>query len=71
LIPRWAHARERQRDEEEVRKHVDFGMAVGTAGYFLRMAFGAGKRYWFPFDVIIGGAVADLLHREYLRAHNF
>jgi hypothetical protein len=70
LIPRWASERERRRDEEEVRKHVDVGMYVGAALWFVRM-YGLrwGRRYWAPIDIVIGGALTDLLHREYMRAH--
>ncbi len=71
-IPRWSHDRERRRDEEEVRKHVDVGMGMGAVAWALRMyAFNLGRAYWFPVDVVMGGALADLLHREYCKAHGF
>lgn len=70
-IPRWAHSRELRRDEEEVRKHIDVGMGIGGIGWILRLAFKVGPRYWAPIDIIMGGALADLLHREYLKAHGF
>ena len=69
LIPRWTHDRERRRDEEEVRQHIDVGMALGAASWFARMAFKIGARYWSPIDVVMGGALADLMHREYNKAH--
>ncbi|TKA80635.1 hypothetical protein B0A55_01861 [Friedmanniomyces simplex] len=70
FIPRWSHERERRRDEEEVRKHVDVGMLAGAACWVLRM-YGLrwGRVYWAPMDVVMGGALADLLHREYVKAH--
>ncbi|KJX97258.1 hypothetical protein TI39_contig519g00004 [Zymoseptoria brevis] len=71
FIPRWAHERELRRDEEEVRKHVDVGMAIGGGLWTARLLFRLGARYWAPVDVIMGGALADLLQREYLRAHSF
>lgn len=71
LIPRWASDRELRRDEEEVRKHVDVGMALGSAIWLSRLAFRIGGRYWAPIDIIAGGALSDLLHREYLKAHGF
>lgn len=70
-IPRWCHTRELRRDEEEVRKHIDVGMAIGSLGWITRMAFKVGVRYWAPIDIIMGGALADLLHREYVKAHGF
>ncbi|KAK4541424.1 hypothetical protein LTR36_008025 [Oleoguttula mirabilis] len=70
FIPRWCHDRERRRDEEEVRTHVDVGMYAGAALWFVRMyGFRAGRAYWAPIDVIMGGALADLMHREYCKAH--
>lgn len=70
VIPRWAHDRERRRDEEEVRKHVDVGMYLGAACWFFRMyGFRAGTRYWAPLDIVMGGALADLMQREYIKAH--
>ena len=70
VIPRWASDRERRRDEDEVRNHVDVGMYVGAACWFVRM-YGLrwGRAYWAPVDVLLGGALADLMHREYSRAH--
>ncbi|EMD00569.1 hypothetical protein BAUCODRAFT_173711 [Baudoinia panamericana UAMH 10762] len=72
FIPRWAHDRERRRDEEEVRQHVDFGMYAGAACWLVRL-YGLrwGKLYWSPIDPILGGALADLAHREYIKAHGF
>jgi hypothetical protein len=70
FIPRWSHERERRRDEEEVRKHVDVGMGIGAVSWMLRMyVFNLGRAYWFPMDVVMGGALADLMHREYCKAH--
>jgi hypothetical protein len=71
FIPRWAHERELRRDEDEVRQHIDVGMAIGGGFYVARMLFRLGARYWAPVDVVMGGALADLLHREYLKAHGF
>ena len=72
LIPRWSHDRERRREEEEVRKHVDVGLGTGAVSWALRMyVFGAGRAYWAPLDVIMGGALSDLMHREYVKAHGF
>lgn len=69
-IPRWCHDRERRRDEEEVRTHVDAGMYVGAASWFVRM-YGLrwGRAYWAPIDVVMAGALSDLMHREYCKAH--
>ena len=70
FIPRWSHDREMRRDEEEVRKHVDTGMGIGAVSWVLRMyVFNAGRAYWAPLDVVMGGALADLMHREYVKAH--
>lgn len=69
-IPRWCHDRERRRDEEEVRLHVDVGMYAGVACWFVRIyGLRLGRAYWAPIDVIMGGALADLMHREYCKAH--
>jgi len=70
-IPRWANDRERRRVEDEVRRHVDIGMCFGAASWFVRL-YGLkwGRGYWAPIDVILVGALADLMHREYYRAHN-
>lgn len=70
-IPRWAHSRELRRDEEEVRKHIDVGIGIGSLSWILRMCFKFGARFWAPIDVVMGGALADLLHREYCKAHGF
>lgn len=71
-IPRWAHERERRRDEEEVRRHVDVGMAGGAVVWALRLyALRWGKAFWAPVDVVMGGALTDLAHREYIKAHGF
>jgi len=70
LIPRWASDRELRRDEEQVRRHVDFGMCAGVACWVIRMyGLRMGTRYWAPLEVIVGGALADLAHREYCKAH--
>ncbi|KAK3674730.1 hypothetical protein LTR78_005452 [Recurvomyces mirabilis] len=70
FIPRWSHDRERRRDEEEVRKHIAVGMYGGVALWAVRMyGFRVGRAYWAPIDVILGGALADLAHREYMKAH--
>ena len=70
LIPRWSHDRERRRDEEDVRKQVEAGMGIGGLSWLLRLyVFKAGRAYWAPIDVVMGGALADLMHREYYKAH--
>ena len=69
-IPRWAHERERGRDEAQVREHVNAGMGLGLIAYVARMAvFGAGRRFWAPIEVVLGGGLADVMHREFTRAH--
>lgn len=67
-IPRWAHDREKRRDEEEVRKHVNTGLALGALSSITRSVFKIGPR-WSLLDVVMGGALADLLFREYWKAH--
>ena len=70
FIPRWSHDRERRRDEEQVRHHVQFGMGAGVLMWAARMYFlRLGTAYWTPIDAIMGGALADLAHREYVKAH--
>ena len=70
LVPRWAHEREMRRDEEQVRRHVDVGMYAGVACWAIRMyGLRLGTRYWAPLDVVLGGFLADLAHREYCKAH--
>ena len=72
FIPRWSHDREKRRDEVEVRKHIDVGMGVGLASWVLRLyVLNAGRAYWAPLDIVMGGALTDLLHREYCKAHGF
>ncbi|TKA23842.1 hypothetical protein B0A50_06977 [Salinomyces thailandicus] len=72
LIPRWCSDWERRREEEEVRGHVAFGMYAGAASWFIRMyGLRRGRAYWAPIDVIMGGALTDLAHREYYKTHNF
>jgi hypothetical protein len=72
FIPRWSQPRERMRDEEMVRKQVDFGMLAGVATWTLRIyGLRRGRAYWAPIDVVMGGALADVMHREYVRAHEF
>ena len=71
FIPRWSHERELRRDEEEVRQHVDVGMAIGSMSWASRMVFRIGARYWAPIDIILGGALADLMDREDRKAHGF
>ncbi|KAI5370613.1 hypothetical protein Slin14017_G014920 [Septoria linicola] len=70
FIPRWCHERELRRDEAEVRKHVDVGAYIGGSIWIARLLFKVGLRYWAPIDVVMGGALSDLLHREYVKAHN-
>lgn len=70
-IPRWCHDRERRRDELDVRQHVVVGEVIGLGIYVVRMfAFRTSRRYWSPFlEIIMSGALADLMHREYYKAH--
>ena len=71
-IPRWNHDREKRRDEEEVRQHIDAGMAIGAVSWVLRIyVFNLGRAYWAPLDVVMGGALSDLMDREYRKAHGF
>ncbi|KAK5108736.1 hypothetical protein LTR62_007883 [Meristemomyces frigidus] len=70
FIPRWSHERERRREDEEVRRHVAVGMVAGMACWVVRIyGLRKGRLYWAPVDVVLGGALADLLHREYGKAH--
>lgn len=69
IIPRWASERELRRDEETARSHVEVGMLAGVASTAIRTFYKLGPRYSL-MDIILGGALADLCHREYLRAHN-
>lgn len=70
FIPRWNHERERRRDEAEVRQQIDAGMGFGAGVWVVRMYFlSVAKAYWAPMDIVMGGALADLLHREYVKAH--
>ncbi|CAD0101160.1 unnamed protein product [Aureobasidium mustum] len=72
FIPRWSQTRERGRDEEMVRQQVGFGMLAGVAIWTLRIyALRRGRTYWAPIDVVMGGALADVMHREYVRAHGY
>ncbi|KAM3415262.1 hypothetical protein BST61_g8792 [Cercospora zeina] len=71
LIPRWCHERELRRDEDEVRKHINVGACFGGGIWAARMMFKVGTRYWAPIDIVLGGALSDLLHREYQKAHGF
>jgi hypothetical protein len=68
VIPRWSHDRERARDEEQARSHVEVGMFVGGAVMVGRSLAGLGPR-WSLVDLVVGGAVADLLLREYYKSH--
>jgi hypothetical protein len=70
VIPRWSHDRERRRDEEDVRRQVEAGMGIGGVSWLLRLyVLKIGRAYWAPIDVVMGGALADLMHREYYKAH--
>lgn len=71
LIPRWSTAKERQREEEEVRRHVDVGAYLGALTWVGRMIMRVGVRYWAPMEVVLCGAGADVLHREYVRTHEY
>ncbi|OAG07514.1 uncharacterized protein CC84DRAFT_1243093 [Paraphaeosphaeria sporulosa] len=71
FIPRWRTAAESTRDEEEVRRHVDAGAYLGGMAWVARLIMRVGVRYWAPIDVVLGGAGADVLHREYVRTHAF
>lgn len=56
----------------EVRKHVAVGMGVGAVCWVGRMyLFNLGRAYWAPLDVVFGGGITDLMHREYCKAHGF
>ena len=71
-IPRWAHERERGRDEEQVRQHVEAGMGLGALGWVARMTVfrnPLGRKFWAPVEVVLGGGLADLMHREFVKAH--
>lgn len=71
-IPRWAHERERGRDEAQVRNHVEVGMGLGALAYVARLTVLAnplGRRFWVPMEVVLGGGLADLMHREFVKAH--
>lgn len=70
LIPRWCHERERHRDEATVRRHVDVGAYIGSVSWVARMMLKVGVRYWAPIEVVLGGALSDVLHREYIRTHS-
>lgn len=72
FIPRWAHERERGRDEGQVRNHVEAGMALGALGYVGRLTILSnpmGRRFWVPVEIVLGGGLADLMHREFVKAH--
>ena len=73
FIPRWSHDREDRRDEAEVRQHITAGMSLGLGVWAMRMFVlgGVTRKYWAPMDVILGGALTDLLHREHGKAHGF
>ncbi|KAF2717478.1 hypothetical protein K431DRAFT_306923 [Polychaeton citri CBS 116435] len=68
LIPRWASDREKRRDELEVRRHVETGMIFGLGSSIVRTIMGWGPRFSL-LDIVMGGALADLAHREYCKAH--
>lgn len=72
FIPRWAHEREKGRDEVQVRNHVEAGMALGVLGYVARLTVLSnpmGRMFWAPGEVVLGGWLADVMHREFVRAH--
>ena len=73
FIPRWSHGRERRRDESEVREHVQVGTAIGLGIWAVRLfVFRAGRAYQNPLlEATMGGALADLMDREYRKAHGF
>lgn len=68
-LPRWASDRDHRMDEDEVRGHVDQGMILGLGTSFIRSVMRFGPR-WSIMDAVIGGYIADVLLREYFRAHN-
>lgn len=68
-IPRWSHERERARDEEQARNHVETGMFVGGVVMVGRSLAKMGPR-WSLMDLVLGGAIADLALREYYKAHD-
>lgn len=67
-IPRWASEREKARDEDQARQHVETGMLLGGAVMVGRSLAGLGPR-WSLLDVVMGGALFDLALREYYKAH--
>lgn len=67
-IPRWAHERERGRDEAQARRHVGAGIGAGAVVMVVRSLRGMGPR-WSLVDLVLGGAGFDLLLREYFKAH--
>ncbi|QIX02534.1 hypothetical protein AMS68_008051 [Peltaster fructicola] len=68
-IPRWASDRESRRDDEEARQHIDAGMIAGLGILLTRTILRKGPSPSL-MDVILGGALGDVLLREYFRAHN-
>jgi len=67
-IPRWASDRERARDEDQARQHVETGMLFGGALMIGRSLAKLGPR-WSLLDVVMCGALFDLALREYYKAH--
>lgn len=73
LIPRWASERERRRDEEQARSHVLTGMIIGAGIGSARAVYTFRTRGYLSLsllEVVLGGGLADILLREYYRAHN-
>lgn len=71
FIPRWASDRERRREEEVVRQQVRVGMGVGlVASWPLGRWRPLGARV-SPLGCLMLGALLDLAHREYNKAHGF
>lgn len=71
FIPRWSHDRERRRDETEVREHIQVGFGIGLGVWFTRVfLLRMGRAYPGPLlEATMGGALADLMDREYRKAH--
>lgn len=68
-IPRWASDREARRDEEEARQHIDAGMAAGCGILLVRTILKKGPTPSL-MDIVLCGALGDVLLREYFRAHS-
>lgn len=71
-IPRWCHDRERRRVETEVRGHVEVGGWIGVGVWIARTFVFRARSVNYPvpvLEVVMGMGLADLMHREYCKAH--